>query len=245
MRRRRKWPTVVFIVVLAAAIAIVVAALTAAGGSGQASDPAAKKVDALLARIPQHGRYLGSSTAPVTLQYFVDVDCPLSRQITLGPLTVLIRRLVRPGRLRIEFRSQKEGTVPREVFAHQQAAALAAGVQNKLWNYLELFFEAQEELGTGEADSCTLPESLPGTVARRVPGLNLARWSEALGARALADEVTADQGAAAAAGLGASPPAYLIGPTGAQAATSLARFVRSHPAYREIVRQIDRVTFVL
>src|SRR5271154_2263812 len=50
--------------------------VTQANGTGA-------EVASLLAGIPQRGNTLGDPTAPVTLEYFGDLQCPFCRQFTL------------------------------------------------------------------------------------------------------------------------------------------------------------------
>ena len=53
------------------------------------------------------------------------------------------------GKLKIEYRSLETATREPEVFKTQQVAALAAGQQNKLWHFIELFYHEQGEEGSG------------------------------------------------------------------------------------------------
>jgi hypothetical protein len=225
----------------------VAASTTADATTGPAPPATTRRIDALLTGIPQSGAFLGSPTAPVTLRYFADVVCPASREITTGPLASIIREWVRPGKLRIEFRSIEEGSEPSEVFAIQQIAALAAGMQNKLWFYLEYVYQDLEQLGSNFQDTCHPPtEDFAQIVARRVPGLNFARWSQDQHNQQLANEVAADERATArpqvenpAHRVPRYPnPAYLIGFTAADKAMTLTRFSRVAPAYDEIAREL-------
>ncbi len=64
-------------------------------------------------------------------------------------------------------------TREKETFQTQQIAALAAGKQNLMWNFVELFYHEQ-----GEEDSGYVTESYLQGLAAQVPGLNLSQWSE-------------------------------------------------------------------
>ena len=55
-------------------------------------------------------------------------------------LPYLIETYVRSGKLKIEYRSLETATLNLEKFKAQQLAALAAGRQNKMWNFIELFY---------------------------------------------------------------------------------------------------------
>jgi len=107
--------------------------------AGRAPTPASE-VTALLAHIPQKGNALGNPRAPVTLQYFGDLQCPYCKRFTLGALTTLIDDYVRQGKLEVEYRSLRTATHNPSIFQIQQVAALAAGSQNKLWDFVELFY---------------------------------------------------------------------------------------------------------
>ena len=74
--------------------------------------------------------------------------------------------------MKIEYRSMETATREPEVFDTQQVAALAAGKQNKMWNYLETFYHEQ-----GEESSGYVTESYLQGLAQQVTGLNLATWT--------------------------------------------------------------------
>ena len=79
---------------------------------------------------------------------------------------------MRTGKLKIEYRSLETATREPEIFKTQQIAALAAGKQNKMWNYLELFYHEQGEENTGY-----VTESYLQALAQQMPGLNLTNWT--------------------------------------------------------------------
>ena len=158
---------------------IVVLIATAGGGASKKIAPESSaaravtsEVTALLAGIPQTGNVLGQPTAPVTLQYFGDLECPVCRAFTLQALPTIIQKWVRSGKLRLEYRSLETATREPEVFDLQQVAALAAGQQSKLWNFVETFYHEQQE-----EDSGYVTERYIQGIAGQVPGLNLSRWA--------------------------------------------------------------------
>jgi protein-disulfide isomerase len=164
--------------VVVAAIAIVAITTGAARnsppkpGSAQATS-IEQQISALLAGIPQHANVLGMSTAPVTLKWFGDLECPFCREFTLGALPSIMQRWVRAGALRIEYLSMETATREPRVFKVQQVAALAAGMQNKLWNFIETFYHEQ-----GEEDSGYVTEKYLHGIASQVPGLDRELWAE-------------------------------------------------------------------
>jgi protein-disulfide isomerase len=186
------------------AVAALAAALIAAGcGSKEArpkpsgqntaeSGGAAGEVSALLAGIPQHGATLGDPRAPVTLEYFGDLQCPYCREFALGALVPLIKRYVRAGTLKIAYRSLETATRAPHTFRTQQIAALAAGRQNKLWNFIELFYHEQRRENSGY-----VTESYLQGLAQQVSGMNLIQWSAARIDPALSAVVSRDERVAA------------------------------------------------
>jgi protein-disulfide isomerase len=206
--------------VVAGVVAIVVVILIATGGSGgtkkvasgsKAANENVAAVNSLVGGIPQNANVLGNPAAPVTLQYFGDLECPICKEFTLGALPSIIQRWVRTGKLKIEYRSMETATREPEVFKTQQVAALAAGKQQKMWHYIELFYHEQ-----GEEDSGYVTEAYLQNLAQQVPGLNVAQWTSDRGNAALTSQVEADAQAANNAGF-TGTPSFLIGKTGGPA----------------------------
>jgi protein-disulfide isomerase len=213
---RRTRMTQLGIVVAVVVVAIVVV-LVATGGKSKPGIPVTKharnsvvnEVTALVGGIPQKGNVIGSPTAPISLQYFGDLECPICQKFTLGALPTIISKWVRTGKMKIEYRALETATREPEVFKSQQVAALAAGKQNKAWNFIETFYHEQ-----GEEDSGYVTEKYLQNIASQVPGLNLAQWTTDRGNQELANEVTVtDAQAASNAGFDGTP-SFLIGHTG-------------------------------
>jgi protein-disulfide isomerase len=102
-----------------------------------------RRVAELFARIPQHGVVLGQPTAPVTLQVFIDLEDHQARYWVNVLLPAILEKFVRTNVVRIEFHSYKSDTLNRIPFYRQQVAALAAGEQDLLWNYVATFLNEQ------------------------------------------------------------------------------------------------------
>jgi protein-disulfide isomerase len=197
-------------------IAIIVGIVLATGGgkkhgisknSGEAS-ALVNEINSLIGGIPQNANTLGNPSAPVTLQYFGDLECPVCRQFTEGALKPLIETDVRTGKLKIEYRSLQTATPEPETFKTQQVAALAAGKQQKAWYYIELFYHQQ-----GEEKSGYVTESFLQGIAQQVPGLNLTKWASDRSNAELASEVTSDGQTANSLGF-TGTPSFTIGKTG-------------------------------
>jgi protein-disulfide isomerase len=202
-------------VVLAVVVVGIVAVLIATGGGRRPGIPQAQgqraigsEISTELRGIAQNGNVLGNPTAPVTLQYFGDLECPICREFTLSALPGIVQKWVRGGELKVEYRSLQTATREQEVFKAQQVAALAAGKQDKLWNFVETFYHEQGEEDTGYAT-----ESYILGIAKQVPGLNLSAWMSARGEGALSNQLASDGQAANSAGVDGTP-AFLIGRSG-------------------------------
>ena len=95
---------------------------------------------AMLRGVPHRGNALGAPDAPVILIEYADLQCPFCARFTKETLPLLVRRWVKPGRLRIEFRGISflgDDSVEALRFA------LAAGDRGKLWEVVELLYENQ------------------------------------------------------------------------------------------------------
>jgi protein-disulfide isomerase len=203
-------------IVVTVVVVAIVAVLIATGGSSKSGLPTSKheanatgaQISTLIGGIPQNANALGSPTAPVTLQYFGDLECPICREFTLGALPPIIQRWVRTGKLRIEYHSMETATREAEVFKTQQVAAYAAGKQNKAWYFIETFYHEQ-----GEEDSGYVTEKYIQGIASQVPGLNLATWTSDRSDPELANEVATDAQAANNEGFSGTP-SFLIGTSG-------------------------------
>jgi protein-disulfide isomerase len=202
---------------IAGVVVVIIAIILVATGGGSKGAPAPKSaaanaaaasVTSLLQGIPQKGITLGNPNAPVTIQYFGDLQCPFCKEFTLGALPKVIQKYVRTGKAKIEYRSMQTATRERETFQNQQVAALAAGKQNLMWHYIELFYHEQGEEGSGY-----VTESYLQGLAAQVPGLNLSDWSSARNDSAYANQVISDAQTANQNGL-TGTPSFLIGKTG-------------------------------
>jgi protein-disulfide isomerase len=154
--------------VLAAVIVAVAIAISQGGADddepsprseapGQAEDP--------LEGIPQDGVFLGDPDAPATLIEFADLQCPFCAEFATGELPGVIDQYVRSGELRLELRLLAF-LGPDSQRARQ--VANAAALQNRLWDYTDLFFSNQGAENSGYATDAFLQR-----LARQTPGLDV------------------------------------------------------------------------
>jgi protein-disulfide isomerase len=201
------------IVGVAAVIVVVILVATSGGKkaglvAGGSTNPEAAAVAALVGGIPESGNVLGNPSAPVTMQYFGDLECPICKAFTLGVLPTVISKYVRTGKLKIEYRSMQTATGEQETFRVQQIAALAAGKQDRAWYYIELFYHEQ-----GEEKSGYVTEAYLQGLASQVPGLNLPNWTAARGEQGYSEQVKRDAQTAAQEGF-TGTPSFLLGKSG-------------------------------
>jgi protein-disulfide isomerase len=139
------------------------AAPSASGGQAQQSQSA--DVEELFGDIPQDGVTLGEPDAPATLIEFADLQCPFCAQYTTGALPTVIQDYVRSGRLKMQLRLLRFIGPDSERGAE---VAAAATLQNKGWDYSDLFYRNQGQENSGYATDAFLER-----LARETPGLDV------------------------------------------------------------------------
>lgn len=226
------------IVLAAVAVVVVLVAISSGGSSGetgkQTGTQAQKTVAAvknLFNGIPQDGATLGNPKAPVTMTYYGDLECPTCQAFTLdGGFRELVSRDVRQGKVKIIYKSFETATPDPNVFKTQQVAALAAGEQQKFWNYTDLFYHEQ-----GAEDSGYVTDSFLQGLAQQVPGLNLVKWQSDRNNPALANQVAADVATGKKIGVTGTPTLVFSGPKGQAAAP------QAVPSYSDLQQVIKKV----
>jgi protein-disulfide isomerase len=232
-RRQRLW--ILGGVLALAAVIVVIVAVAAGGGDGDRpglrageSLPGQVEANQRFAGIPQDGISLGDPRAPVTMVEFADLQCPFCRQYTEQALPTLVADYVRTGRLRMVFRN----VVIIDQDSHLAAEmAAAAGLQDKLWEYVDVFYANQ-----GEEHSGYVTDAFLERIGRAVRGLDVDR---ALADRKLPKVQTQIQQAQAEMQLAAltGTPSFLVGPTGGR----LEAFQVGSFAPEQFTSQIDAV----
>jgi protein-disulfide isomerase len=162
----------------AAVVVVVVAIVVSQGGSddsgggaapsasgGQAQQSQSADVEELFGDIPQDGVTLGEPDAPATLIEFADLQCPFCAQYTTGALPTVIQDYVRSGRLKMQLRLLRFIGPDSERGAE---VAAAATLQNKGWDYSDLFYRNQGQENSGYATDAFLER-----LARETPGLDV------------------------------------------------------------------------
>ena len=117
-------------------------------------------------------------------------------------------------------------------FKNQQVAALAAGQQQKFWNFTELFYHEQ-----GQEDTCYVTEAYLAGLAKQIPGLNISKWQTDRNDAALANQVATDEQTGNSIGVSGTPTLVFQGPSGKTAAASA-----SVPSYSQLQQTIKQVS---
>jgi protein-disulfide isomerase len=216
----------------AVAIVAVVIALTAGGGTktanGGATVSGAAATQALLGGIPENGLVLGNPNAPVTLVEFADLQCPICRAYTSDVFPTLVKRYVRTGKVKMVFRSLHFIGDDSTTAA---LAAQAAGQQNKLWQFADLFYRNQQQENTGY-----VTDSFIRQIAAGVPGLNVTKLMAARNSAAEQKQLTAADTLAAQSSV-TGTPTFFVGKTGSQ--QSLLNWTQLTPS--QFTGPIDRL----
>lgn len=204
---------------VAALAALVVAGMIALGEATVKEVPQAPRAGSALvgvteararfAGIPQGGAALGRPGAPVTLVEFLDLQCPFCAQWDLQVLPAVLER-VRRGELRIVMRPLAF-LGPDSVKA--VALAGAASLQDRLWQFVDIFFHNQREENSGY-----VTEAFLRRLAAAVPGVDAARalvQRDSPAAQRLT-EIAAQEAKRVRL---ESTPGFLAGPTGGRLRT--------------------------
>jgi protein-disulfide isomerase len=190
-------------------VAIVVAALLVVLsqlGAPEGGSASSKDVGKLYSGVPQNGTTLGESSAAVTIYLYEDFQCPICGQFSRQTLPEVVDRSVRGGKVKVvseplTFLGSDSVTAAK--------ATLAAGEQNRYWQYAQLLFENQ-----GQENSGYVTDEFLKSQAEDTPGLDVGEWSSDRNASSLTQHLQAAQAKASSAGVNATPTLIFSGPGG-------------------------------
>lgn len=103
----------------------------------------AGEVQELMGGIHQDGATLGSADAPVTIDFFNDLQCSFCADYQRTVVPPLVNDLVRPGKATLVYRHFPLGDKATE---QADFGALAAAKQDYQWQFAQLFFINQGEV---------------------------------------------------------------------------------------------------
>jgi protein-disulfide isomerase len=183
---------------------VVVAVVISQGGDDEPdkTDTTAATTQEGLAGIPQRGVTLGNPDAPATLLEFADLQCPFCAEYATQALPTVVDRYVRSGKLKLQLRllaflgpDSKRGA----------DVAAAATLQNRLWQFSELFYRNQGPENSGYATD----RFLRG-LARETPGLDVAQVSKDLDSPAATRLLRQADRQAKALGVTGTPSFFIV-----------------------------------
>lgn len=198
-------PWMVAGVILAALVfAGLLVGLSQLGGSGGSGDE--EDMQELLSGIPQDDSALGREEAPVEIRLYEDLQCPACAQFIRESFPEIVERHVEPGEVRVVSETLAflgPDSVPAGM------AALAAGEQDRYWQYATLFF-----LNQGQENGGYVTDEFLTDLAQRTPGLDVERWNERRNSGELEPKLQDVQDRASEAGIESTPTLVVSGPNG-------------------------------
>jgi protein-disulfide isomerase len=212
-RRRVQYGSAAVLIALVLTAVLIAVSQSGGGGSPAPASPGrvadARLVGRQLAGIPQHGNVLGRPNAKVKIVEFGDLQCPVCQEFSFVVAPRLIAGVVRHGKAAYEFR-------PWDVIGPQSpaasSAALAAGQQNRFWNFAELFYRNQQEENSGYATGAFLTK-----IARAAGIPDLARWQMERAPSKWGAELAGNAATARRMGFPGTPSILVQGPRGQRA----------------------------
>jgi protein-disulfide isomerase len=187
-------------------LAAVISLSVGEGGPEKITITGGEEVQQLIAGIPQDGRFLGASDAPVTITVFNDLQCGSCDDYQLRTVDPLIEEYARTDDARLEFRNFSLGPTTTTEAAY---AAMAAGEQNRQWQYVDLLFRNQKEAPGNEVSEEFLQD-----IANAIPEFDFEAWKQARESPEVSARVQEDAALAADLRLPAEPAIVVTGPGG-------------------------------
>jgi protein-disulfide isomerase len=162
----------------------------------------------------------------VLIQLYEDFQCPACAQFVRETYPDLVERYVEPGDTKLV--AETLAFLGPDSVATARAA-LAAGEQDRYWNYGTLPFLNQGPENSGYATD----EFLTG-LAKETRGLDVSRWNEARDSGSIESELKAVQERARAAGVESTPTLVISGPGGTKKLVGAAPLEEVEAAIEEV-----------
>jgi protein-disulfide isomerase len=142
------------------------------GSTGSATSPVAlqgsTEANALFKGIPQNKLILGKPTAPVEMQMFIDVQCPICQNYETVYLPTVVQKYIRTGKVQLHL--QPWAFLGSQSFTGR-LGVIAAAAQDKGYEYAKVLYDNQ-----GTEESGWLDGRMMANIAASVTGLDLQRW---------------------------------------------------------------------
>jgi protein-disulfide isomerase len=175
-------------VALVVIIAIVLAVVLASGGSKSSTgntgplpkignahwagaEQGAVEANALFKGIPQKGLVLGKPSAPVEMEMFIDVQCPICQRYEVDSLPEIVDKYIKTGKVQLHMQPWAFiGGAGSQSFSGR-LGLIAAAAQDKGFNYAKVLYDNQ-----GTEESGWLDGKMMANIAASVDGLKLQQW---------------------------------------------------------------------
>jgi protein-disulfide isomerase len=133
----------------------------------------AQEANDLFKGIPQNGLVLGDPKAPVTMEMFIDVQCPVCDDYEVNYLSSVVQDYVRPGKVQLHL--QPWAFLGTQSFSGR-LGLIAAAAQNKGFNFAKVLYDNQpsDSENTGYLNGKWL-----AGIAASTTGLKLQEWRTA------------------------------------------------------------------
>ena len=191
-----------FLAIVVIAVLVVVSQNQTSGGDTSLENVA--EVERNLVNIPQDGLTLGDSSAKVTLVEFGDLQCPVCRDFAVKVLPELIASKVRTGEAKIEYRNFP---ILGDESVTAATAAVAAGEQDRGWEFIELFYRNQ-----GVERSGYVTEDFLKSIAKGAKVADIPRWDQDRESGRVGGVVQGTTAEAERLGFGGTPSFAVEGP---------------------------------
>ncbi len=167
--------------------------------------PGAAGTIALFKGIPQKLNVLGNANAPATMIEFADLQCPFCRDYAVNALPALVPEYARTGKVKFVF-SGMHFIGPDSEKALR--AVYAAGLQGRLWEFLDLLYKHQ-----GSENAGWVTDDLLRSIGASLPGFDPDKMIADLNSEEVTNALAAADQQAQNAGVN-STPTFFSGPTG-------------------------------
>ena len=124
--------------------------MTGLGTVGNQNNPialqGAGEANNLFKGIPQHGLTLGNPKAPVTMEMFIDVQCPVCDDYEVVHLPGVVNKYIQTGKVQLHLKPWAFIGGPGSQSFTGRLGVIAAADQNKGFQYAKVLYDNQ---GTG------------------------------------------------------------------------------------------------
>jgi protein-disulfide isomerase len=213
-RRRGRWMVLTLLALAAAGMIAALANLaTQKPDRGQVQVQGIGDALQIFGGVRADGDRIGSPGAPVSIQWFDDLQCSSCRDQFLSTIPSLVESYVRPGTVNMDYRHYSFSPSTEELGFY---GAEAAADQDYTWPYVYLFFRNQDEakrVGVGQ-DFLT-------AIAGAIPELDVPQWRGYLNREGgaggpIQQRLAGYDKQATGLGIRAEPAAVVSGPNGSR-----------------------------